>query len=361
MSNKNVELVELNSIEISTSKGEKVKPLEFLPNGMKLHRFTEPFENTPAYKLGFVYDEPYWRELVTAFIAREQIDLARPGILSVGLPGTGKSYSLRQLAAILNRPLFEATGRNDMEIGELNGRMIVQASPNGGTDTTHLSGPLVNALRQEYSIFLMEEVDRIPPEVSVNLNTLLDGYGHSVPDLSKVFDVPTGFVFYGTANGNGQGDQSGLCTTSQLMDFSTVERYSAILEAKRLSDEDQLTLLRDVATIKGKQKIPDVALNAFIKFGNLALDSFQSGNHNALPAPVSIRTLTDLVITSILFVNGNDSTSGNRWKFWLDKAYISKIASKHAPDQKGVIDAVYELGKLAEFDTIFQESDDGQS
>lgn len=338
-------------IEVTLPNGEVIQPLIDIFKGTphKVATFDKPHPTTPAYDPEYYFDPELWIKMV-CYVRVKENRTNQPGLMSVGLPGTGKSKAWRQFAAITNRPFFETTGRIDLDLFEVTGRFTPSFNEKTGQpDLRYLEGPLTQALQMEYSIFLFEEFDRCAPEVTVNFNPILDGYGFTNNDLGHTFQIPKGFLFIQTGNGNGQGDQSGLCHTSQLIDYSTMDR-NEIIEHQYLPVDAQVNLLRqwltayNPVTKKTQCAINDSLINAIVNFGVSLRDSFSQGNES-VPVPFTMRTLKSFSHQILAFPQGFKQKGDKRWRDWIDQAFVNKFASIHGQETQAFKEAIYEIGE----------------
>lgn len=141
-------------------------------------------------------------------------------ILLFGPTGSGKSSVVLQLAARCEIPVFRITGSASTESSDLFGMYSLQ---DGATKFVY--GPAVKAALLG-GILLVDEADRIPPDVLVGFNGLTEGLMPFVITMTGEIITPIkGFKVIYTANSNLSG--SDIYLTAKQHDPSVPERFVA--------------------------------------------------------------------------------------------------------------------------------------
>lgn len=187
------------------------------PSGTKVLGFDTPSEYTPALDLRYQFHESS-RDVVVWFL------MEKPEPLYLyGPSGSGKSSLIRQLGARLNYPIFEITGHDRLEIGDLIGHHTVQ---NGSMKFEY--GPLAMAMKVG-GIFQFNEIDLCSPATLAGLNTILDGSPLCIPENGGELIFPTEtFRFVATANTNGSSDDTGLYQGTLRQNIAFLDRFMLV-------------------------------------------------------------------------------------------------------------------------------------
>lgn len=211
-------------------------------SGTPVGGFDAPCERTPAVRPNYMM--PVWaRDVILWFIhGNEPLYISGP-------TGCGKTSGLKQVAAMLNYPVYEITGHNRLETPELVGHFALK---NGSTEW--VDGPLTMAMR-EGGLFLLNEIDLLDPSTATGLNSVLDGSPLCIAETAEVVQPAPGFRFAATANTNGSGDEAGLYTGTLRQNAAFQNRFLHI-EATYLAPEQERVLLKNTAP-----SLPDEVLD----------------------------------------------------------------------------------------------------
>lgn len=260
-------------------------------SGTMVGGFGAPCERTPALKSNYM-TPPWLRDVIMWFIYGDE------PLYITGPTGCGKTSGVKQIAAMLNYPVFEITGHNRLETPELVGHFALQ---NGST--VWVDGPLTMAMRQG-GLFLLNEIDLLDPSTATGLNSVLDGSPLCIADTAEVVQPAAGFRFVGTANTNGSGDDAGVYVGTLRQNAAFQNRFLHI-EADYLSPEAEAVLLKNVApnlpdTVHEIMQRLTTAVRGMLtgkEIPDSALASFGGAN---IQVPISTRTLL-------------------RWAYWTEK------------------------------------------
>lgn len=246
------------------------------PSGTTIHGYDEPSIYTPKIDPMYAFHESS-RDVIVWFL----MDKADP-LYIYGPSGCGKSSQIRQIAARLNYPVFEATGHDRLEFPDLVGHLSVQ---NGNMEFQ--DGPLTMAMKQG-GIFLFNEADLCSPSTLAGLNTILDGSPLCIAENGGELVEPNPmFRFIVTANSNGASDDTGLYQGVMRQNIAFMDRF-IVVEVGYPKTEVEVNLLQ--------QKFPQIPVDILTKMVDFANDVRRNfmGNssaHDALEVTLSTRTL----------------------------------------------------------------------
>lgn len=217
--------MQLIHVDFGTALGGKA-------NNVMVPAYDKASEYTPAALPDFVW--PAWsKDLLLWWRSR-----GAP-LYITGPSGCGKTQAVKQLASMLNYPVYEVTGHSRLETPELVGHYILR-----GQETIWQDGPLTKAMRSG-GIFLINEVDLLDPSTAAGLNTVLDGAPLLVPETAECITPHEGFRFVATANTAGCGDMGGMYQGTLRMNAAFMDRFS-VLMADYLPEDAEESLLADV-------------------------------------------------------------------------------------------------------------------
>lgn len=245
-------------------------------SGTKIMGYDAPSEYTPSV-------DPYYtlhnevRDVVVWFL------MPNPDPLYLfGSVGAGKSSLIRQIAARLNYPVFEANGHDRLEFPDLIGHLAVHEGSMVFED-----GPLTMAMKQG-GIFLFNEIDLCSPATLAGLNTILDGSPLCIAENSGELVVPDPmFRFIATANSNGASDETGLYQGVLRQNLAFMDRF-IVTEITYPSRQVECGILHRMFPV-----LPTEVTDKMVDLANDVRKNFMgaSSAHDALEVTFSTRTL----------------------------------------------------------------------
>lgn len=267
-------------------------------SGTPVAGYDAPSERTPCLRPNYL--TPAWmRDVILWFVHGDE------PLYVTGPTGCGKTSGVKQVAAMLNYPVYEITGHNRLETPELAGHFALR-----GGDTVWVDGPLTLAMRTG-GLFLFNEIDLCEPSTLAGLNTVLDGSPLTIADTAEVVAAAPGFRFVATANTNGGGDDGGLYAGALRQNAAFQNRFLHVM-ADYLAPDQEKRLIRCAAP-----SLPDAVVGymqslagavrqmyAGAEIKDKALADFGGAN---LQVPIGTRTLL-------------------RWAYWAEKYEPLKAA-----------------------------------
>ena len=140
-----------------------------------------------------------------------------------GLSGNGKTFSVEQACAQLDRELIRVNITIETDEDDLIGgfRLV-----NG--ETVWHSGPVIDAL-QRGAILLLDEIDLASNKI-LCLQSILEGNGMFLKKIGKYVKPAKGFNVIATANTKGKGSDDGRFIGTNVLNEAFLERFPVTFE-----------------------------------------------------------------------------------------------------------------------------------
>ena len=176
-------------------------------------------------------------------------------VFITGMSGNGKTFSVEQACATLNRELIRVNITIETDEDDLIGgfRLV------DGNTVWH-NGPVIEALERG-AVLLLDEVDLASNKI-LCLQSILEGKGVFLKKTGKYVNPAPGFTVVATANTKGKGSDDGRFIGTNVLNEAFLERFALTfeqeyptpaIEAKILSkmcdDDEFVTRLVDWADI----------------------------------------------------------------------------------------------------------------
>ena len=165
-----------------------------------------------------------------------------------GLSGNGKTLSVEQACAQLNRELIRVNITIETDEDDLIGGFRLD-EPNGNTITTWQDGPVVQAL-QRGAILLLDEVDLASNKI-LCLQSILEGKGVFLKKIGKYVKPSNGFNVIATANTKGKGSDDGRFIGTNILNEAFLERFPITFEQSYPSVAIECKMLNGYAKTLG--------------------------------------------------------------------------------------------------------------
>ncbi len=247
------------------------------PSGRMVNGFAQPNMFVPDVNKNYIFHE-HSRDLVVWFTCKPE------PIYVFGPTGCGKTSCIKQLAALLNYPVFEVTGHSRLEFPDLLGHLTVQE---GSMDFEY--GPLTLAMKYG-GLFLLNEIDLLEPATTAGFNGILDGQPLCIPENGGELILPHPmFRFAATANTNGGSDETGLYQGTLRQNIALMDRFW-LCEVGYPSPESEVKLL--TAAVPNLPESLCTMMTAFAaEVRELFLGEKASYTSNSIEVTFSTRTL----------------------------------------------------------------------
>ncbi len=144
-------------------------------------------------------------------------------VFITGLSGNGKSYSVEQACAHLNRELIRVNITIETDEDDLIGgfRLV------DGNTVWH-NGPVIEALERG-AVLLLDEVDLASNKI-LCLQSVLEGKGVFLKKIGRYVKPAKGFTVIATANTKGKGSDDGRFVGTNVLNEAFLERFPLTFE-----------------------------------------------------------------------------------------------------------------------------------
>jgi MoxR-like ATPase len=158
-----------------------------------------------------------------------------------GLSGNGKTFSVEQACAQLNRELIRVNITIETDEDDLIGgfRLV-----NG--NTVWHNGPVVEALERG-AILLLDEIDLASNKI-LCLQPVLEGKGLFLKKIGRFVQPKAGFNIVATANTKGKGSDDGRFIGTNVLNEAFLERFPVTFEQAYPAPAHEIKILNNVAT-----------------------------------------------------------------------------------------------------------------
>ena len=162
-----------------------------------------------------------------------------------GMSGNGKTFSVEQACATLNRELIRVNITIETDEDDLIGgfRLV-----NGAT-VWH-DGPVIQALNRG-AILLLDEVDLASNKI-LCLQSILEGKGVFLKKIGKYIEPKAGFNIIATANTKGKGSDDGRFIGTNVLNEAFLERFALTFEQEYPTPAIENKILLRIAASVGK-------------------------------------------------------------------------------------------------------------
>jgi len=163
-----------------------------------------------------------------------------------GLSGNGKTFSVEQACAALNRELVRVNITIETDEDDLIGgfRLV-----NG--ETVWHNGPVIEAMERG-AVLLLDEIDLASNKI-LCLQSILEGKGVFLKKIGKYVRPASGFNVFATANTKGKGSDDGRFIGTNVLNEAFLERFPVTFEQEYPSASTERKILEGISLDLGIQ------------------------------------------------------------------------------------------------------------
>ncbi len=241
-----------------------------------------------------------------------------------GLSGNGKTFSVEQACAQLNRELIRVNITIETDEDDLIGgfRLV------DGNTVWH-NGPVVEALERG-AVLLLDEVDLASNKI-LCLQSILEGKGVFLKKIGKFVKPASGFNVMATANTKGRGSDDGHFIGTNVLNEAFLERFCVTFEQQYPSSTYEYRMLRKHCESVGVED--DDFCKHLCNWADIIRKTFYDGG---IEEVISTRRLVHIV---------------RAYSIWRDKAKAIKVCINRFDDETinsflelyDKVDATFEL------------------
>ena len=157
-----------------------------------------------------------------------------------GLSGNGKTFSVEQACAALNRELIRVNITIETDEDDLIGGFRLVDG-----ETVWHNGPVVEAL-QRGAVLLLDEIDLASNKIMC-LQSILEGKGVYLKKTGRTVHPAAGFNIIATANTKGKGSDDGRFIGTNVLNEAFLERFPVTFEQEYPTPKTEQKILEGVA------------------------------------------------------------------------------------------------------------------
>ena len=276
----------------------------------------------PAGDEHYVFDRRILRK-VNNFLDNPRKDF----LWMAGDAGAGKTSSILNIASKLNYPVVATNGSEDTMVSDFIGKTDLV---NGNTVFTY--GALAKAMKYGY-IFLLNEMDRIPPGRLTVLHDVLDGLPLHIDETSETIVPHKNFRFIASGNSTGNGDDTGLYQGVFALEMALNDR-KRLIRVPYVDKEIEHKILRASEPDLEQSEGADV-VEKMVRLANITRDRFLSGSDvdQPLSMPLTTRSLRKWAGLVVDYAD-----TDNPLREGLEEAYTDSLK----PEQRMAINEIAE-------------------
>lgn len=207
-----------------------------------------------------------------------------------GLSGNGKTFSVEQACAQLNRELIRVNITIETDEDDLIGgfRLV-----NG--ETAWHNGPVIEALERG-AVLLLDEIDLASNKI-LCLQSVLEGKGVFLKKIGKFIKPTQGFNVIATANTKGKGSDDGRFIGTNVLNEAFLERFCVTFEQPYPPVSIEVKILQGVASSLGLTEI-DEFCKRLADWGDVIRKTFYDGGIDEI---ISTRRLVHIIRAYSIF------------------------------------------------------------
>jgi len=222
-----------------------------------------------------------------------------------GPHGSGKTTTVEQVNARLNRPTVRIQHTETTEEAHVLGQMVVR-----NQQTEFELGPLPLAMLNGWT-YLADEYDFAHPGVLAVYQPVLEGkplYIKEAPPSMRLIKPHPHFRFIATGNTNGSGDDTGLYSGTKIGNAANYSRFGLTIRVDYPDDGTEISMLRN------RIGLDEDLAGKMVDFAGRIRALHEKGD---ISIPISPR---ELIRASLM-----GAASGGKFRHALDLAYINRL------------------------------------
>ena len=199
-------------------------------------------------------------------------------VFITGMSGNGKTFSVEQACALLNKELIRVNITIETDEDDLIGgfRLV------DGNTVWH-NGPVIEALERG-AVLLLDEVDLASNKI-LCLQSILEGKGVFLKKTGKYVNPAPGFTVVATANTKGKGSDDGRFIGTNVLNEAFLERFA-------LTFEQEYPTPAVEAKILGKMCDDDEFVTRLVDWADIIRKTFNDGGIDEI---ISTRRLVHII------------------------------------------------------------------
>jgi hypothetical protein len=207
-----------------------------------------------------------------------------------GLSGNGKTFSVEQACAQLNRELIRVNVTIETDEDDLIGgfRLV-----NG--ETAWHNGPVIEALDRG-AVLLLDEIDLASNKI-LCLQSILEGKGVFLKKIGRFVKPAPGFNVIATANTKGKGSEDGRFIGTNVLNEAFLERFCVTFEQPYPVAATEIKILQGIAASLGLTEIDDFC-KRLADWGDVIRKTFYDGGIEEI---ISTRRLVHIIRAYSIF------------------------------------------------------------
>jgi hypothetical protein len=206
-----------------------------------------------------------------------------------GLSGNGKTFSVEQACAQLNRELIRVNITIETDEDDLIGgfRLV------DGATVWH-DGPVIQALNRG-AVLLLDEIDLASNKI-LCLQSILEGKGVFLKKVGRFIQPKKGFNIIATANTKGKGSDDGRFIGTNVLNEAFLERFPVTFEQDYPAPSSEQKILLNVANAVGVDD--NDFCNRLVDWADIIRKTFYDGGVDEV---ISTRRLVHVIRAYAIF------------------------------------------------------------
>ena len=218
-----------------------------------------------------------------------------------GHTGTGKTSFVEQVEARLGFPMERLNLDSNMERADIVGAIDIVVE-NGAPKSQFSEGMLPKAMQQPV-VFLLDEIDAGRPDMLFVLQRALENKGLTLTeDGGRLVKPHPLFMFAGTANSRGQGDEHGWYQGVRPMNLAFLNRFGAFIEIGYMDEDDEKQFLKDAYPDLNTKMADQLAA-----FAQMVRASFMNGELSQTVSPRNLHAMAQYYQHFTVFMSHEDA------------------------------------------------------